>query len=68
MGTRQITKQRESALIACVAAPLIVLAALSENIARHLHVSQASFLIADGAAALLLLLVVLSVRRRNQNS
>jgi len=66
MNARQMTSRRKLALTLCLAAPLTVVAALSENIARHLGISQLSLLIVDGIAALLLLLFTRSGRKRNQ--
>jgi len=60
-------RQRLGALIACLAAPITAVAALSGNIAGHMHISQASLLIGDGiAAAVLLLLLMASARGRDK--
>jgi hypothetical protein len=67
MNDRQMTSRKKLGLTLCLAAPLTVLAALSENIARHLGISQLSLLIVDGIAALLLLLFTRNGRGGNQS-
>jgi hypothetical protein len=60
-------KLKNRIAVACLAAPITVVAALSGNISGHIRISQASLLIGDGiAAAVLLLLLVTSARRRDR--
>ena len=64
-----MTSQTEKvgALVACLAAPIIVVAALSGNIARHIRMSQSSLLIGDTViAAMLVFFVAMNSKRRNR--